>query len=153
MATPPAIQQPIRKKMKRKENEEETERKEFFLHAAMRLERDWLWRCLINQQWNYSRSLFHSPLQHSSTTTIASSRPGNWERKADQSWNSCVCECVRECVSSWQLVLSCGHARLRACLQESFIIQWLIPYSSQIAWSQHQSLRLLRATAQRFLTV
>ncbi len=110
----------------------------------MRLVRavDWLWRCLINHRWNYSLTiLLYTPARHNYHCHLQT-----WQLR-EKSWSVTEQLCVSVYVSFWQPVLSCGHARLRACLQESFIIQLLIPYSSQIAWSQHQSLTLLRGTA------
>lgn len=105
-----ATQQPIRKKMKRKPAEGR-------LCAAVKL----------TVEVRFHSFLFHSPLQHS-TSTITTSRPGNWKRKADQSWSSYLCVHI-------SVRLFCGYARPYACLLEIFIIQLLIPYSSQKAWS------------------
>lgn len=107
--------------------------------------RDWLWRCLINQQWKYSLSLFYSPLQLSTTTMAYSTSIWQlWEK----SWSVMEQLCVCVCVSFWQSVLSYGHAHL-VCRRVSLSSSW----SPTVARSQHQSLRLLWATAIRFLAV
>ncbi len=112
---------------KEKEDEEEANRKEF-LHAAMRLER-------------LTVEVFDKPAVKLLSLTIPLSPAAQhsnhrqlqtWQLR-EKSWSVmeqlclwvcvCMCVCVCVCVSSWQPAPSCGHARLCASLQESFIIQ------------------------------